>query len=125
MQAIPIGSGIRQGMYLHVPRGKPSQEPRAGAERPSLGVSAAPLPQSSLARVHQSRMRSWPPRLYRAAGLNKGVPESVIQNALEQADTHHRQHPELPTILTLGHLAWHCDVDYDALHSSLPTATNL
>ena len=54
----------------------------------------------------------WSPQRYLDEGRAKGVPEPTLNASLEQNETFLNLHPELPSILTLNHLARRVGIPY-------------
>ena len=62
-------------------------------------------------------MTRWAPTLYRQEGIQRAVPENIIESALQQA--HSLQKASLPAVLTLGHLAFHTEIPYTFLRKTV------
>jgi RNA-directed DNA polymerase len=62
-------------------------------------------------------MNLWAPHLYRQEAIRRGIPDEIVELALHQA--HKLQNAGLPAILSLGHLAFHTNVDYSFLRNTV------
>jgi RNA-directed DNA polymerase len=62
-------------------------------------------------------MTDWKPQPYRRTGRDHGVPDAVLDAAVATGEKVVAVHPSLPPILTLGHLAHLCGVDYKDLRA--------
>src|SRR5690554_5209992 len=62
-------------------------------------------------------MPRWSPQLYRKKGLDAGIPDEVLNNALAAGEHIAAINPDLPPVLTLRHLAHLAGVDYGPLRA--------
>jgi RNA-directed DNA polymerase len=67
-------------------------------------------------------MTRWIPNLYRQEGIQRGIPETIIESSIQQANA--LQTAGLPAVLTLGHLAFHTDIPYSFLRNTVARKIN-
>ncbi|WP_095159407.1 reverse transcriptase family protein [Pseudomonas sp. Irchel 3E13] len=62
-------------------------------------------------------MNRWSPQRYKSEGLNQGVDQNTLSNALSTAELLRANSPKLPPIFTLRHLAHEAGVPYALLRA--------
>ena len=61
----------------------------------------------------------WSPQQYFEEGTSRGIPRDILEAAIGHLDQFYGQSPNLPSILTLGHLAHRSDVPYEHLRGAV------
>ena len=64
----------------------------------------------------------WSPQHYVQQGKAQAVPEEVLDTAVDHLDRFYAKHPDIPALLTLGHLAQRARVPYWRLRAAVERA---